>query len=99
MKLNEQWDYDPFEDRLTVKQTHDPTPTIDSVKDLKARGVEGFSDHKHVGRVPTFLIEDWLKEEGVSFQDQEKVKEVVHRRLLSGEFNALRPWTGTYNWS
>jgi len=77
-KLAEEWSYDPFEDRLTIKETHDPTPVIDSVQKLKNEGRDGFSEHKHVGRIPFWLIEQWIKEEGVSFQDQEKVKEVVH---------------------
>jgi len=86
------------DDKLIVQETHDPNPTIDSVQTLKSEGRVGFSEHKHVGRIPTWLIETWIREAGVSFQDQEKVKEIVHQKLLSGEFNALRPWEGTYNW-
>lgn len=81
---------------LITQETHDPTPTLDFVQGLKSAGHVGFGENRHVGRVPFFLLEMWVKEAGVSFDDQEAVKEVLKKKLLSGEFNNLRPWEGTY---
>jgi len=94
MKLAEK--YWVQDDKLIIQETHDPNPVLDSVRTLKNENRTGFSDHKHVGRVPTWMIEMWCREAGVSFTDQQAVKDIVHRKLLSGEYNALRPWTGTY---
>lgn len=96
MKLSERLHYDDLTDTLTIQETHDPTPVLDQVRALKSAGVTGFSEHRHVGRVPTFLIEQWCRDAGVSFADQDAVKDILHKKLLSGEFNNLRPWTGSY---
>lgn len=82
--------------KLIIQETHDPTPYLEQVAALKSAGLTGFSEHRHVGRVPNFLLEQWLQEAGVSFTDTQAVKDVIKRKLLSGEFNNLRPWTGTY---
>jgi hypothetical protein len=96
MKIAERFHYDDLTDTMTMIETHDPTPVLDSVQRLKSAGREGFGENKHVGRVPHFLLEQWIREAGVRFDDTAAVKEVLRKKLLSGEFNNLRPWTGTY---
>jgi len=96
MKIAERLQYDADTDTLTEIQTHDPNPIINSVSALKSAGITGDSEKRHVGRVPFFLLEMWVREAGVRFDDQKAVEEVLHKKLLSGEFNALRPWEGTY---
>lgn len=96
MKLRERFHYDDATGDLTVIETHDPNPVLDSVAALKSAGMTGNSDKRHVGRVPFFLLEQWLQEAGVSFDDSAAVREVLNRKLLSGEFNNLRPWEGTF---
>lgn len=96
MKINEKLHYDDLTDTLVVQETYDPNPILNSVAQLKSAGYTGFSENRHVARVPTFLIEQWCKEAGVSFSNQEAVKEILHKKILSGDFNNLRPWTGTY---
>ena len=95
-KLNEEWIYEDVGDRLIVKQTHDPNPILDSVAAMKSDGITGTSDKRHVGRVPFFLIEQWVNDAGLSFDDTDAVQDLMHKKLLSGEFNALRPWQGSY---
>lgn len=87
-----------FEDngKLVIVETHDPTETLEQVSALKSGGHVGFSENRHVGRVPFYLLEQWLDEAGVRFDDQSAVKEVLHKKLLSGDFDKLRPWTGSY---
>ncbi|MDD9727241.1 hypothetical protein PVV74_17410 [Roseovarius sp. SK2] len=96
MKIAERLHYDADTDTLTEIQTHDPNPVLDSVAQMKSNGLTGNSDKRHVGRVPFFLLEMWINEAGVRFDDQDAVADVLHKKLLSGEFNALRPWEGTY---
>ena len=94
MKLAERY----FDDdgKLVIVETHDPNPVLDQVAAMKSAGHVGFSENRHVGRIPNFLLEQWLVEAGLSYTDDEAVKDLVKRKMLSGEFNNLRPWTGSY---
>ena len=82
--------------KLIVVETHDPTQTLDQVARMKSAGHVGFSENRHVGRIPNFLLEQWITEAGLSYMDQEAVKDLLRRKLLSGDFDNLRPWTGTF---
>lgn len=94
MKLRER--YFAEDGKIIVEETHDPTPFIERAGKLRSHGLTGFSEHKHVGTVPNFLLEHWLREAGISFTDQEAVKDLVKRKMLSGDFAALRVWEGSY---
>ena len=82
--------------KLVIVETHDPTPVLDQVAAMKSAGRVGFSENRHVGRIPNFLLESWLIETGLSYSDTAAVKDLVKRKMLSGEFNNLRPWLGSY---
>jgi len=41
------------------------------------------------------LLSQWLKEAGVSWGSKE-AKDVIKRKMLSGDFDKLRNWQGTY---
>jgi len=45
---------------------------------------------------PIFLIKQWCDEMGIKWGDIEARKEVVKKKILSGEFDKLRVWKGTY---
>jgi hypothetical protein len=38
----------------------------------------------------------WLKEAGVRWDDHEAKKQIIRKKLLSGDFAAFRVWEGTY---
>jgi hypothetical protein len=42
------------------------------------------------------VLATWLKEAGVSWSDTEAAKEVVKRKMMSGEFSKFRVWEGSY---
>lgn len=96
MKINERLHFDDATDTLTTVATHDVGPVLESVKRLQSAGLTGNIEKRHVGRVPMAVLEAWVREAGVRFDDHQAVKEVMHKKLLSGEFNGLRPWGGTY---
>lgn len=79
-----------------VKRTFDPNPTLTSVAALRQANVQDFGESKHVGRVPGWLIAEWLKEAGVRWDDVAARDDVIRKKMLSGEFNAFRNWQGTY---
>jgi len=82
--------------KFHVKKTFDPTPSMEQVRKLKDAGALGTSDNKLVARVPAWLINEWCKEAGVLWGDVEARKEVVTKKLLSGDAAAFRVWEGTY---
>jgi hypothetical protein len=83
-------------DTFHVKKTFDAKPTLDAVAQLRSAEVGSIGESKHIGRVPGWMIAEWLKEAGVRWDDIEARDEVVKRKMLSGEVAALRNWTGTY---
>lgn len=96
MLLNETVKYDDMTDTLHVIKKHDAQPVLDSVSKLKQIEQPKFSEKRHVGRVPFHILEQWINEAGVSFDDYEATREVIDRKLMSGEFNKLRIWEGNY---
>ena len=94
MKISEKyWEQDG---KLIIKETHDLEPTFNQVQQMKSPGWTGWGENRHIMRLPLPLIEQWIQEAGVRFDDHEAVKEVMKKKILSGEYNDLRPWEGTY---
>lgn len=81
--------------RLILQRTHDVNPALERVKQLKDAGKEDFGDSKMIAEVPTWLVGEWLKEAGIGWDDP-AMDDVIHKKLTSGEFSALRVWEGTY---
>ena len=84
------------DDKLVLHKQEDVQPVIDAVR--VARDVPGtpMSDSWHIATLPTVLIEKWLIEEGLQLSDREAVRDMIKRKLLSGEFNAFRVHEGTW---
>ena len=87
-------------DNLIIKKTHDFTPVLRQMEDLRRKGVkdmEGGTDNRFIGRIPLALISAWCKEAGVSWDDTQARADVVKRKILSGDFDKFRSdWKGTY---
>jgi hypothetical protein len=49
-----------------------------------------------VGFLDGAVLAAWLKEAGVEWSDTEAAKEVVKRKMMSGEFAKFRVWEGSY---
>lgn len=96
MKLGEKIWYDEASDSYIHKKVHDFGYAIDHAKELKKLhgGVQG--DNRLVGVVDAAHIAEWLKEAGVAWDDVEARADVIKRKMLSGEFDKLRVWEGTY---
>ena len=94
-KLGEQF-IDDEGDKFLIKRTFDANPTIDAVAKLRSSGMQNFGESRHVGRVPGWMIAQWLKEAGVRWDDIPARDDVIRKKMLSGEFSALRNWQGNY---
>lgn len=77
-------------DKVHVERFQECQPILDSARELRSNGLTGSSDFRHVGRIPAALLEQWLNEAGVAYSDTEAVKEVIRKKLQSGDFGKLR---------
>jgi hypothetical protein len=96
MKIGEQLLHDQSEDKLIVKKTFDMTPELRRAELLRSAGLGQKGESRLVGTIPLNLIAEWCKEAGVKWDDIEARKAVVKRKILSGEFDKFRVWTGRF---
>lgn len=83
-------------DNLIVQKTHDLEPAMQRAEAIRQRNGGVLGEKRLVGSIPFELIEIWAQEAGVSISDTEAVREILHKKILSGEFNKFRVWGGTY---
>ena len=84
-------------DKIIHKRTFDPTAAIERVTQLKSHGITGMSkDNKLVGSIPMWLLNEWIKQAGLTWSDTHAVQDMMRKKLMSGEFNKLRAWEGTF---
>lgn len=85
------------DDKLIIKQTYDASHMLEDARHARERAPNAFaSDYKHVGNVDMALVNIWLKEAGVQWHDTQAVKDVIKRKLMSNEYQALRVWEGKW---
>ena len=96
MKIGEKVHFDESRQKIIVENTYDVAPTLDRAQQLRSLKLDGIGESKLVGTIPIFLIKQWCDEMGIKWGDIEARKEVVKKKILSGEFDKLRVWKGTY---
>jgi hypothetical protein len=96
MKIGEKVHFDESRQKIIVENTYDVAPTLDRAQQLRSLKLDGIGESKLVGTIPMFLIQEWCKEAGIKWSDTHARKEVVKKKILSGEFDKLRVWKGTY---
>ena len=96
MKIGEKVHINENKKEIIVESVYSDTPYLDRVAELNKRGLGQEGESRLVGSVPIHLIKEWCKELGVKWDDVEARKDVVKKKMLSGEFDKLRVWKGTY---
>ncbi len=97
MKTAEKWSIS--EGKLIHEKTFSHNQTLALTETLRQREATGFSENKLVGVVDSGLIAAWTKEAGIRGSDPdywEKLKTIIKRKMLDGEFAKLRVWQGNY---
>ena len=85
------------DDKIIIKKTYNADHMLNDVKYSREVSPNSFgSDYKLVGHVDMALVNVWLKEAGVKWEDTQAVKDVIKRKMMSNEFSALRVWEGSY---
>lgn len=96
MKISEKVHIDEVKKEIIIESVYTNTPYLDRVAEIKKQGLGQTGESRLVGSVPIHLIKEWCKELGVKWDDVEARKDVVKKKMLSGEFDKLRVWKGTY---
>ena len=93
-KISEIIDFE--HDHMVIKKKHDVSQALNDVQKAKDAGVGMSGENRLVGFLDGAVLGAWLKEAGVSWSDTEAAKEVVKRKMMSGEFSKFRVWEGSY---
>ena len=96
MKIKEQVHHDTKQGKIIVESTYDNNPALERAALLRQAKVGITGENKLVGTIPIHIIKMWCDEAGIKWSDNEARKEVVKRKILSGEFDKLRVWKGTF---
>jgi len=96
MKIKEQVHHDKKNDKIIVESTYDNNPALERVEQLNNAKVGLTGENRLVGSIPIHIIKMWCTEAGIKWSDIEARKQVVKRKILSGEFDKLRVWKGTF---
>ena len=83
-------------DHMVIKKKHDVSQALNDVQKAKDAGIGMSGENRLVGFLDGAVLAQWLKEAGVSWSDTEAAKEVVKRKMMSGEFAKMRVWEGSY---
>ena len=83
-------------DHMVIKKKHDVSQALNDVQKAKDAGIGMSGENRLVGFLDGAMLAQWLKEAGVSWSDTEAAKEVVKRKMMSGEFAKMRVWEGSY---
>jgi hypothetical protein len=82
-------------DKLIHHKQFANDPYIEKAKQLREQhgGVQG--ENRLAGVVPLHILQGWAKEAGLLWSDP-AFKDVIRRKLLSGDFDRLRVWGGSF---
>jgi len=96
MKINETIHHDKSSDKIIVERSFDNNPALIRAEQLRKAKVGVDGDNKLVGSIPIHIIKMWCDEAGIKWSDIEARRDVVKKKILSGEFDKLRVWQGTF---
>lgn len=82
--------------KLVYHKRTDPTPVLESVKALRDAPSAPLADSVHVARLDAHVVEMWVKEAGLRWDDREAVRDLIKRKLMDSDNAAFRVWQGTY---
>jgi len=86
----------PTEKGIEIQKTFDNDVYIEEAKQIRDQGLGQTGENRLVGRIPVHLVVQWMKEAGLSWSDTEAKKDLIRKKMLSGEFDAFRVWKGSY---
>ena len=87
MKIKEE-DFVDGNNLITV-ETHDPNPVLERAALARDKG-QNWPGMRHIGTIPTFMLEVWMREEGLDYRDTDGINKMLTRKLKDPDFRKLR---------
>ena len=94
MKVGEKF-IDNHDGTFVVQRQFNNEPYLDRVEKIRELNGGIMGESRLAGEIPLHIVETWAKEAGIKWDDP-AMKDVIKRKLLSGEFDKFRVWRGTF---
>ena len=83
---------------LITQTTWNPEPALKRARQVRdGKPVWQVPEGQHIATVPRFLLERWMEEDGVKYDDHAALDEMLARRLNSSDYLHLRTGQGLYS--
>jgi hypothetical protein len=79
--------------KFGILTEYDNTPYLERNQQLRSAGVgknDVLSDSWYVGDIPMHVLAQWMKEERVSWEDHDGMKNLIIKKLNDPDFKKLR---------
>ena len=79
--------------KFAIQSEYDNTPYLERNQRLRSAGVgkdDMLSESWYVGDIPMHLLAMWMKEEGVSWEDNDGMQKLIIKKLNDPNFKKLR---------
>lgn len=94
MKVGEKF-IDNHDGTFVVQQKFNNEPYLNRVEKIRELNGGIMGESRLAGEIPLHIVETWAKEAGIKWSDP-AMKDVIKRKLLSGDFDKFRVWKGTF---
>ena len=89
MKISEKF-HKIDDNKFVVENTYSNDPYLERTRLLREAGAGKLPESWCVGSIPMHLLAQWMKEENVSWGDQEGRKRLIMKKLNDPDFKKLR---------
>ena len=89
MKISEKF-HKIDDNKFVVQNTYSNDPYLERTRLLREAGAGKLPESWCVGSIPMHLLAQWMKEENVSWDDQEGRKRLIMKKLNDPDFKKLR---------
>jgi hypothetical protein len=79
--------------KFGILTEYDNTPYLERNEQLRSAGIgknDMLSDSWYVGDIPMHVLAQWMKEEGVSWEDHDGMQRLIIKKLNDPDFKKLR---------
>ena len=94
MKVGEKF-IDNHDGTFVVQRQFNNEPYLNRVEKIRELNGGILGESRLAGEIPLHIVETWAKEAGIKWSDP-AMKDVIKRKLLSGDFDKFRVWKGTF---
>ena len=94
MKVGEKF-IDNHDGTFVVQRQFNNEPYLNRVEKIRELNGGIVGESRLAGEIPLHIVETWAKEAGIKWDDP-AMKDVIKRKLLSGDFDKFRVWKGTF---